>query len=197
MGAQSSRRDCYSYLRPFWKCHQLHCFQHLLQVAKSNANRVLLLLFSKNFIQGSVKQIQSGNGFYFALNTEGVLFGWGDCQYLGISDLRDREEQVVPDIINPIILMKRIEYISAGLDHCVAITHNNRIIAWGNPSAFSERITHFVKEPIDITEEYGGREDIKLLKAGHGFTALVTQDNTIRIIGATKGFQSKQLKANF
>lgn len=101
------------------------------------------------------------------------------------------------DIINPIILMKRIEYISAGLDHCVAITHKNRIIAWGNPSAFSDKITHFAKEPVDVTEEYGGRETIKLLKAGHGFTAFVTHDNTIHIIGATQAFQPKHLKADF
>lgn len=69
MGTQPSRRNCHSYLRSIWKRHQLHCFQHLLQIAKSNSSGVLLFLFSKNYIQGCVKQIQSGNGFYFALNT--------------------------------------------------------------------------------------------------------------------------------
>lgn len=35
------------------------------------------------------------------------------------------------------------------------------------------------------------------MKAGHGFTAIVTHHNIIRIIGATKAFKEKEIKADF
>jgi hypothetical protein len=57
-----------------------------------------------------------------ALDTEGVLYGWGECKYLGVAELKDREEAVVFDIINPIRIMNNIESITTGFDHCIATT---------------------------------------------------------------------------
>ena len=46
-----------------------------------------------------------------ALDAEGVLYGWGECMYLGVDELKDREENVVQDIINPIEIAKNIERV--------------------------------------------------------------------------------------
>jgi alpha-tubulin suppressor-like RCC1 family protein len=49
-----------------------------------------------------VQQIQGGNSFFVALDIDGVLYVWGECMYLGVAELKDKEENVVRDIINPI-----------------------------------------------------------------------------------------------
>jgi hypothetical protein len=106
---------------------------------------------NKSFLRDGIKQISSGNSFYFALDTKGVLYGWGICKFLGINNLLDKQEKIVIDIVNPIELMKDIEFVSAGFDHVVAFTKDRRIIGWGNVSSFSRKELKFAWLPLDIT----------------------------------------------
>lgn len=87
------------------------------------------------------------------------------------------------DIVNPIQICSNIERLTVGYDHCVANTKDGRLLAWGNASAFSKRVKAFATTPIDITEEYGGTENIKLIRAGRYYTVILTMDNKIRIMG--------------
>lgn len=82
----------------------------------------------------------------------GDLYGWGEAQYLGIDDLKDKNENVIKDFANPLVVASGIEYVSTGSDHTVALTKDRKVIGWGNTRAFSNKTTNFAKRPIDITE---------------------------------------------
>ena len=59
--------------------------------------------------------------------------------------------------------------------HTIAINMDQRIIAWGNSSGFTNHKDGFCQTPTDVTEEYGGRQNVKIIKAGHNYTAIVTR----------------------
>jgi hypothetical protein len=109
-----------------------------------------------------------------------------------VAELKDREENTVADIVNPIQIAKNIESVSAGFDHCVATTKDGRILGWGNTAAFSKKQHGFASTPVDVTEEYGGRENVRIVRAGRLYTALLTDGNTIRIVGQESGFKREE-----
>lgn len=82
----------------------------------------------------------------------GDLYGWGQAEYLGIDDLKDKNQNVIKDFSNPLVVATGIQYVSIGSDHTVAITKDKRILGWGNAAAFSHKIKTFAKKPVDITE---------------------------------------------
>lgn len=111
----------------------------------------------------------------------GVLYGWGVCKYLGVRQLQDSQERIIMDIVNPIEIMKDVKSITCGFDHAVVVMKDGRVLAWGEASSFSSR-EDFAFLPVDLTEEYG-HDEIVQIKAGKGYTAVLTKDNTIHIHG--------------
>jgi alpha-tubulin suppressor-like RCC1 family protein len=81
----------------------------------------------------------------------GDLYGWGEAEYLGIEDLKDRSENVIKDFANPIVVTAGIESVTAGAEHTVAITKDKRVLAWGNARAFSNTSVGFARRPMDVT----------------------------------------------
>lgn len=81
--------------------------------------------------------------------------------------------------------------MAVGFDHCIATTKDGRYLAWGNSAAFSKKSKNFASTPIDVTEEYGGKEKVQMIRAGRFYTAILTTDNTIRIIGQNGTFKQE------
>lgn len=94
---------------------------------------------SKQYLRGHVTQVESGAQYYLALTKEGDLFGWGECRMLGCGPLLDLKEAAIPDILNPIQIMSKIEFVTAAFDHAIAITKDRRFLAWGNSLSFSRK----------------------------------------------------------
>ena len=86
-------------------------------------------------IEGRVKKIEAGLGFYMALTTTGDLYAWGNCEYFGREHLTHKEEKIF-DIVQPILVMKGIEDVSCGRSHLVCQTKDNKFIGWGNKRGF-------------------------------------------------------------
>lgn len=87
--------------------------------------------------------------------------------------------------------------MTVGFDHCIATTKDGRFLAWGNSAAFSKNIKNFANTPIDVSEEYGGKEKVRMVRAGRLYTAILTNDNTIRIIGQNKIFKQEEYSLKF
>lgn len=63
------------------------------------------------------------------------------------------------------------------------MTRDKRVLAWGNSRSFSNKLIKFYDRPIDVTEEYGGFDNIQLIKSGRCFTVVVGKDNSFRFFG--------------
>lgn len=100
------------------------------------------------------------------------------------------------DIVNPIEIMRDIRSITSGFSHTVAVTKDGRVLGWGEASNFSNR-EDFASLPVDLTEEYGHRDDIVQIKAGKGYTAVLTTKNTIHIHGKRHNFPEQAYKLPF
>lgn len=84
--------------------------------------------------------------------------------------------------------MKDITFISTNYSHTIAITIDNRILAWGNSDNFSDGDHKFMMNPIDITSQLGDPTNIKAIKAGSYFTVIITHQNKLKLIGKTYKF---------
>lgn len=93
--------------------------------------------------------------------------------------------------------MKNIAFISANYSHTIAITTDNRVLAWGNSDTFSDSDQKFMINPIDITSQVDDPTNIKAIKAGSYFTAIITQENKLKLIGKTSRFAQKEYCFNF
>jgi len=87
--------------------------------------------------------------------------------------------------------MSGITYLTCFGEHSVAITKDKKILAWGNGKHFSNIHTHFYNKPMDVTEEYGNINNIKIIKAGKSFTIVVYVSNLIKIFGEQGTFAKK------
>lgn len=93
--------------------------------------------------------------------------------------------------------MKNISFVSANYSHTIAITTDNRVLAWGNSDNFSDGDQKFMINPIDITSQLQDPANIKTIKAGSYFTAIITQENKLKLIGKTSKFSEKEYCFNF
>lgn len=148
---------------------------------------------SFRYLPRPIIQITSGEYFHFTLDITGTLYGWGLCKYLGIKQLQDSQERIVMDIVNPIEIMRDIKSIACGFSHTVAMTKDGRVLGWGEASSFSSR-EEFACLPVDLTEEYGHRDEIVQIKAGKGYTAVLTSNNVIHIHGKRHNFPEQTYK---
>ena len=78
-----------------------------------------------------MKQIEVSDNHYFALTKDGLLYGWGSINMLGCGTLKDVSEREVFDIVNPIELMKNVEYVSTNKNHTIVVKKDGQIFAWG------------------------------------------------------------------
>lgn len=131
------------------------------------------------------------------MGKSGTLYGWGICKFLGINDLLDVDEKIVIDIVNPIVVMKNISYVTAGNTHAIAVTLDGKILAWGNPDNFSKKKSKFFNEPIDITAEIEDAKNIKIIKAARNFTVFVNKQNGLHVVGKELIFLQEKYELPF
>ena len=119
------------------------------------------------------------------MTKDGLLFGWGKISKLGCGVLKTLDESLVYDIINPIELMKNIEYVTTNTNHTIVVTKDQQIWGWGIGEYFSNNFYHDAEKPINLTQELQGENGrkIKKIQAGFNFTVILRENNEIEVIG--------------
>jgi alpha-tubulin suppressor-like RCC1 family protein len=82
-----------------------------------------------------IKHIHPGVEFVLAETTDNKLFGWGKCEYLGIS-VHDCHFKDIMNVCNPIPVMEGVERVSVGTKHCLVLTQKGELYGWGEGSYF-------------------------------------------------------------
>ena len=109
------------------------------------------------------------------MTKDGVLYGWGKISKLGCGILKTLDESLVYDIINPIELMKNIEYVTTNINHTIVVTKDQQIWGWGIGEYLSNKLYKDVEKPINLTEELQGENGrkIKKIQAGFNYTVIL------------------------
>ena len=83
-----------------------------------------------------IKDIRMGEQFTIALSTRGYVYTWGmnDKGQLGLGNEVPTYEPVQLQCIGPSSkhLIKPVTKIACGLKHCLVLTNNYKLYAWGS-----------------------------------------------------------------
>lgn len=110
----------------------------LAETWRGKSNIILFTLFNYGiFFKKTLIDIQCGFGFCLALSKEKEVFGWG---YGGNGELgMSKKVSMTPHPLKIEFFSKRkiiIEKISAGLNHCLAVSNDGRVFSWGSGNNF-------------------------------------------------------------
>ncbi len=118
-------------------------------------------------LNGKVKDISIGPSFSVGVSETGGISIWGDPQVLPNVNLQNFPKEAMG---------KKYVSVAAGTDHILALTTDNKIIAWGN-----HRLKQ-TKVPSDI-EDDGGK--IVQIAAGYQVSAVVMDNGNAYAFGNT------------
>lgn len=76
-----------------------------------------------------VEDLKLGDNFSTALSSKGNVYCWGsnDCGQLGIGG--EQKFSFVPVQVSSV---SRVQKIACGLKHCIALTKDTQLFAWGS-----------------------------------------------------------------
>ena len=114
-------------------------------------------------LQGKVEDIAIGSSFSAGVSKTGGLYIWGKTQVLPTINLKDFPKTVKG---------KKFVKVAAGIDHVVALTDKNELIAWGN-----RRL-----KQTDVNPDSG---KIVQLTAGYQITGVVMDNGNAYLFGNT------------
>ena len=120
-----------------------------------------------NGLQGKVADIAIGSSFSAGVSKTGGLYVWGKTQVLPTINL-----STFPKGIKG----KKFVKVAAGVDHIVALTDDDQLVAWGNPRLNQTKINP------DIKNDSG---KIVQIVAGYQITAVLKDNGNAFLFGNT------------
>lgn len=118
-------------------------------------------------LQGKVADIAVGSSFSAGVSKTGGLYVWGKPQVLPTINLSKFPKEVKG---------KKFVKVAAGIDHIVALTDDDQLVAWGNPRLNQTKINP------DIKNDSG---KIVQIVAGYQITAVLKDNGNAFLFGNT------------
>ena len=118
-------------------------------------------------LQGKVSDIAIGSSFSAGVSKTGGLYVWGKTQVLPTINLSTFPKEVKG---------KKFVKVAAGVDHIVALTDDDQLVAWGNPRLNQTKINP------DIKNDSG---KIVQIVAGYQITAVLKDNGNAFLFGNT------------
>ncbi|MCI5953181.1 MAG: ABC transporter permease subunit [Lachnospiraceae bacterium] len=136
-----------------------------------------LMKLPKQMKDGAV-DISSRGTFTIGLDTEGQVYMWG--YYFNVSGDEARNVMTIPEEVKN----SKIAHVAAGSDHCVAISEDGHVYAWGEYDngqygLNGSMIASARKEPDELLEGTIDASAVKQLICGNQVTAILMEDGTI------------------
>ena len=120
-----------------------------------------------NGLQGKVADIAIGSSFSAGVSKTGGLYVWGKTQVLPTINLSTFPKEVKG---------KKFVKVASGVDHIVALTDDDQLVAWGNPRLNQTKINP------DIKNDSG---KIVQIVAGYQITAVLKDNGNAFLFGNT------------
>ena len=118
-------------------------------------------------LQGKVADIAIGSSFSAGVSKTGGLYVWGKTQVLPTINLSTFPKEVKG---------KKFVKVAAGVDHIVALTDDDQLVAWGNPRLNQTKINP------DIKNDSG---KIVQIAAGYQITGVLKDNGNAFLFGNT------------
>lgn len=125
--------------------------------------------------------ISAGSFHKVALSTEGKVYAWGanDVGQLGIGTQIDSP---LPVAVTGVLATKTVTAIAAGAKHCLALTSEGKVYAWGDSGQGQLGINSYVFQttpvPVDTTGVLAGKTVVGIA-AGENNSFAVTSDGLV------------------
>ncbi|WP_251207124.1 ABC transporter permease subunit [Acetatifactor aquisgranensis] len=129
-------------------------------------------------MKDGVVDISSRGTFTIGVDTEGKVSMWG--QYVNISGDPARDVMNIPEEVKN----SKIAHVAAGSDHCVAISQDGHVYAWGEYDngqygLEGSMIASARKEPDELLNGTIDASQVRQLICGNQVTAILMEDGTI------------------
>ena len=129
-------------------------------------------------MKDGVVDISSRGTFTIGVDTEGKVSMWG--QYVNISGDPARDVMNIPEEVKN----SKIAHVAAGSDHCVAISQDGHVHAWGEYDngqygLEGSMIASARKEPDELLNGTIDASQVRQLICGNQVTAILMEDGTI------------------
>lgn len=130
-------------------------------------------------MQNGMVDISSRGTFTIGLDTEGKVYMWG--YYFNASGDPAKDVMQIPEVVQN----SRIAHVAAGSDHCVAISEDGHVYAWGQNENGQyghdgSMIASARKQPDELMGDNTiDASAVKQLICGNQVTAILMQDGTI------------------
>ncbi len=129
-------------------------------------------------MKDGVVDISSRGTFTIGVDTEGKVSMWG--QYVNISGDPARDVMNIPEEVKN----SKIAHVAAGSDHCVAISQDGYVHAWGEYDngqygLEGSMIASARKEPDELLNGTIDASQVRQLICGNQVTAILMEDGTI------------------
>ncbi len=130
-------------------------------------------------MQNGMVDISSRGTFTIGLDTEGKVYMWG--YYFNASGDPAKDVMQIPEVVQN----SKIAHVAAGSDHCVAISEDGHVYAWGQNENGQyghdgSMIASARKQPDELMGDNTiDASAVKQLICGNQVTAILMQDGTI------------------
>ncbi len=147
-------------------------------------------------LKKDIKMIDSFGSFTVGLSNAGKVYVWGATKIstTGI-DVSDIPEEVQN---------KKIAFVSAGIDHIIAISEDGKIYGWGNnrqgqygvPKDMEESSSSVELMPEELRNGTIDVSNIKKLTSGYQSSAILMNDGTLYIWGNKQAYSNLETFKN-
>lgn len=155
-------------------------FRHL-DSTQRNVRPGLNMLNLPSALQNNARDISFGSRFGVGVDNNGLLYMWGDLETGIRHGFGWRESRMQPPNTNIVFQdMGRLQMITAGLEHVVAINEEGRVIAWGGGAHL---------ETLNVPEHLHERNIIDI-RAGSWVTLALDDEGNLFLWGHDNTFWS-------
>lgn len=156
------------------------------EMLHANVAPTMSLMKLPEGMKDGVVDISSRGTYTIGVDTEGKVYMWGF--YFNSFNDPAKDVMVVPEVVQN----SRIAHVAAGSDHCVAISEDGHVYAWGNDDNGQygwegSMIAAARKQPEELMGDNTiDASAVKQLICGNQVTAILMEDGTVYAWGNDK-----------
>lgn len=148
------------------------------ELLHTNVRPTMSLMKLPDEMKNGAVAISSRSTFTIGLDTDGQVYMWG--YYYTHSNDSQLNAMIIPEEVKN----SKITHVAAGIDHCVAISEEGRVYAWGeyDNGQYGDKgslIAVCRKQPDELINGTIDSSKVKQLICGSQVTAILMEDGTI------------------